>query len=451
MAEGVPAGQADDSHARRLWWGALEVLQQRLLIDQSSRGGLWIASPLPALYAPELLQQYRGWVWAPEALTLLKGLQTSTLLPSDLINAPTDVRDAPTLSCQFQTMPLRAEDGQDPLLLVITPKLQAAIALQGQEGQRRLLMRSEPNLLGQILSLVEKRLKQDDPTQAEVLHQALKELGPLQSSGDLALHFWPELSQRLASMAPTVTLQTTQEAPGIPAKEPSQGDQDAELSLLEAIAHEVRTPLATIRTLIRSLLRRRDLPDRVTERLQQIDTECSEQIDRFGLIFQAAELQRQPDSPSQLARTDLGAMLRLLSPSWRQQLQRREVGFDMAVDDGLPLVLSDPSRLEPMLGGLVDRCSRSLPPGSQLQLTLQPAGARLKLQLISRTPEQMASRASEPMPQEQLGPVLSWNTDTGSLQLSQTATRRLLESLGGRLTQHRDRGLTVFFPIAGQC
>jgi signal transduction histidine kinase len=390
-------------------------------------------------------------VWAPEALTLLKGLQTSTLLPSDLINAPTGVREAPTLSCQFQTMPLRAEDSQDPLLLVITPKLQAAIALQGREGQRRLLMRSEPNLLGQILSLVEKRLKQDDPTQADVLHQALKELGPLQSSGDLALHFWPELSQRLASMAPTVTLQTTQEAPGIPATEPSQGDQDAELSLLEAIAHEVRTPLATIRTLIRSLLRRRDLPDRVTERLQQIDTECSEQIDRFGLIFQAAELQRQPDSPSQLARTDLGAMLRLLSPSWKQQLQRREVGFDMAVDDGLPLVLSDPSRLEPMLGGLVDRCSRSLPPGSQLQLTLQPAGARLKLQLISRTPEQMASRASEPMPQERLGPVLSWNTDTGSLQLSQTATRRLLESLGGRLTQHRDRGLTVFFPIAGQC
>ena len=123
-------------------------------------------------------------------------------------------------------------------------------------------------------------------------------------------------------------------------------------------------------------------------------------------------------------------MLLLLSPSWKQQLKRRDVGFDMAVDDGLPLVLSDPSRLEPMLGGLVDRCSRSLPPGSQLQLTLQPAGARLKLQLISHTPEQIASPTIEPMPQERLGPVLSWNTDTGSLQLSQTATRRLLESLG---------------------
>ena len=451
MAEGVPAGQADDSHARRLWWGALEVLQQRLLIDQSSRGGLWIASPLPALYAPELLQRYQGWVWAPEAFSLLKSLEASTLLPSDLINAPSGVKGDPSVSCRFQTMPLRVEDGQDPFLLVITPDLQAAIALQGQEGQRRLLMRSEPSLLGQILSLIERRLRQDDPAQAEVLHQTLKELGPLQSSGDLALHFWPELSQRLASMAPTVTLQTTHDPQGFTPAETAHGDEDAELSLLEAIAHEVRTPLATIRTLIRSLLRREDLPVKVTERLQQIDTECSEQIDRFGLIFQAAELQRQPEGPSQLARTDLGAMLLLLSPSWKQQLKRRDVGFDMAVDDGLPLVLSDPSRLEPMLGGLVDRCSRSLPPGSQLQLTLQPAGARLKLQLISHTPEQIASPTIEPMPQERLGPVLSWNTDTGSLQLSQTATRRLLESLGGRVTQHRDRGLTVFFPIAEQC
>ena len=46
------------------------------------------------------------------------------------------------------------------------------------------------------------------------------------------------------------------------------------------------------------------------------------------------------------------------------------------------------------------------------------------------------------------GTVLSWNPGTGSLQLSQGATRRLLASLGGRLIQQRDRGLTVFFPVA---
>ena len=47
-----------------------------------------------------------------------------------------------------------------------------------------------------------------------------------------------------------------------------------------------------------------------------------------------------------------------------------------------------------------------------------------------------------------IGPVLNWNPQTGSLQLSQVATQKLLASLGGHVTQRRDTGLTVFFPIA---
>ena len=47
-----------------------------------------------------------------------------------------------------------------------------------------------------------------------------------------------------------------------------------------------------------------------------------------------------------------------------------------------------------------------------------------------------------------LGPVLNWNPQTGSLQLSQNATQKLLASLGGHVTHRRDTGLTVFFPIA---
>ena len=47
-----------------------------------------------------------------------------------------------------------------------------------------------------------------------------------------------------------------------------------------------------------------------------------------------------------------------------------------------------------------------------------------------------------------LGTVLSWNPTTGSLQLTQAATQRLLASLGGRLAHRKERGLTIFFPIA---
>ena len=456
MATGVPAGQASDANARRLWWGGLEVLQDLLEIQDNTAAGIWLAAPLPALYAPDLLQRFQGWVWAPEALDVLSAAERSTLLPPDPLKARETPFPSATSSDHFQRLPLRESDSHDPLLIVITSQLQVALALHGEEGQRQLLMRSEPDILGQALTLVEQRLRLDAPAQADGLQQAVRQLGPLQSSSDLATRFWPLLSERLAGMAPTVMLQTaqaTKSPPPPPEKASERVDEDAELSLLEAITHEVRTPLATIRTLIRSLLRRSDLPQQVLGRLHQIDTECSEQIDRFGLIFQAAELQRQPDSSSALARTDLGAMLNLLAPGWEQQLQRRGLHLELNLENGLPPVLSDPGRLEPMLGGLMDRCSRSLPSGSSLELTLQPAGARLKLQILTRTPDQLSKSVEEHdnLSQERLGPVLSWNTSTGGLQLSQTATRRLLERLGGRLTQRRDRGLTVFFPIADHC
>ncbi len=460
MAQGVSSGGSDDSTARRMWWAALETLQETLLQNEETPAGVWLAAPLPALYAPQLLNSLQGWVWAPQALGALTSPSTS-LLPPDLLRARQSQGGA-TQSLKastFRRLPLHEDDSHDPLLVVITAKVQIALALHGGPSHRQLLMRSEPETLGSVLGLIEQRLKLDAPDQALALHQALEALGPLESSSALGQTFWPSLAVRLASMAPTVTLQASTSAPAQSHQQPQttieQGlaasKADEELSLLEAIAHEVRTPLSTIRTLIRSLLRRNDLPKTAIKRLEMIDTECSEQIDRFGLIFQAAELQRQPESPSVLAQTDLGSMIGLLTPSWEQQLQRRGIELSLAIASNLPSVLSDPSRLEPMLGGLVDRCSRGLPSGSQLVLTLQPAGARLKLQLHGQNPAERGEGLASPEPIAQLGPVLSWNPDTGSLQLSQTATRRLLARLGGRLTQRRDRGLTVFFPLAPHC
>jgi K+-sensing histidine kinase KdpD len=232
-----------------------------------------------------------------------------------------------------------------------------------------------------------------------------------------------------------------------PASPEQRGD---ELGLLEALTHEVRTPLATIRTLIRSLLRRTDLSLVVRERLEQIDSECSEQIDRFGLIFLAAELQRQPaeteetkERSAQLARTDLSALILQLSELWQRQLERRGLRLQVVISPDLPSVLSDPARLETTLGGLIDRFSRGLPSGSRVRLSLRPAGSRLKLQLNSSA----SSGEPDKGQQRAVGPVLSWNPATGSLQLSRQATQRLFRRLGGRLTDRGDQGLTVFFPV----
>jgi hypothetical protein len=435
----VPAGSSDDDSVRRQWWAALATLQEDFLLPLGAQQGVWMASPLPALHEPALLQQLQGWVWAPAELGDL--LQAgSPLLPPGVSTAPARAAGG------FQRLPLLEADGTDPLLLVLTPRLQVAMALLGDPGQRRLVVRFDPPTLSAALSLLDERLQHTDPEQGQRLRQAIQALGPLQSDEQLAQRFWPRLAERLAAMAPSLTLQPLVHRSAAADATAASGPS-SELALLEALTHEVRTPLATIRTLIRSLLRRSDLPELVRQRLQQIDGECSEQIDRFGLIFLAAELQREPPSEDQaLARTDLARLLEQLEPVWRQQLLRRSLAMELRCSPELPPVLSDPARLETVLGGLVDRFSRGLPAGAVVRLSLQPAGARLKLRFSASAA--VLVEPGEAAAAERVGPVLSWNPGTGSLQLSRQATQRLFHSLGGRLAERAGNDLTVFFPVA---
>ncbi|QVL52496.1 MAG: sensor histidine kinase [Cyanobium sp. M30B3] len=449
LTAGVPPGRNDDDCARRQWWAALATLQNDLLLPAADSRGIWLAAPLPALYEPQLLDRLQGWVWTPAPIEGLIGPQPPRLPGSDGV-----VESGSHGGAAFQRLSLLAEDGTDPLLLVITPSVQAGLCLDGPPGGRRLVVRFEPAVLSEALALIHRQLAARDASQARQLRLVLGGLGDLRSDPELGLRFWPRLADRLASMAPSVTLQpvlgrTTSSA---------QAGAGGELALLEALTHEVRTPLATIRTLIRSLLRRQDLSTLVRQRLEQIDGECSEQIDRFGLIFLAAELQRQAPEQgplhdggggdTRLARTDLSALLGQLAELWQRQLDRRSLQLDLQIPPGLPTVLSDPARLETMLGGLMDRFSRGLPAGSSVRVSLQPAGSRLKLQLSSSAwPDGGARTETERDSRRSIGPVLSWNPSTGSLHLSRQATQQLFRQLGGRLTERNGSALTVFFPI----
>ena len=85
MAQGVSSGGSDDSTARRMWWAALETLQETLLKNEEAPSGVWLAAPLPALYSPQLLNSLQGWVWAPQALGALTS-PTTSLLPPDPVS-----------------------------------------------------------------------------------------------------------------------------------------------------------------------------------------------------------------------------------------------------------------------------------------------------------------------------------------------------------------------------
>ncbi|WP_066424562.1 sensor histidine kinase KdpD [Anabaena sp. 4-3] len=238
---------------------------------------------------------------------------------------------------------------------------------------------------------------------------------------------------------------------------PNYSTPNPDVELLQAFAHEVRTPLTTIRTMTRLLLKRRDLPANVINRLEIIDHECTEQIDRMELLFKAAELETCKSAKS--ANTHLTAMsldqvLQQSIPRWQQAAQRRHLTLDVVLPQQLPTVVSNPTMLDQVLTGLMENFTRSLPAGSCIQVQVIPAGDQLKLQLSPQTLSQDTNKVSTPATppiRKALGQLLMFQPETGTISLNISATKHLFQAIGGKLIvrQRPQYGevLTIFLPL----
>nr|WP_250125858.1 HAMP domain-containing sensor histidine kinase [Chroococcidiopsis sp. CCMEE 29] len=230
-----------------------------------------------------------------------------------------------------------------------------------------------------------------------------------------------------------------------------------DVELLQAFAHEVRTPLTTIRTLIRLLLKRRDLATDVLKRLETIDSECMEQIDRMELLFRAAELETSKvnNSSAYLTAMSLEQVLQQSIPRWQQRARRRNLTLEVVLPQQLPTVVSDPRMLDQVLTGLIESFTRSLPAGSHIEVQVIPAGHQLKLQLLSQFQSEDSSKAADSFPvppiRKSLGQLLTFQPETGNISLNLTATKHLFQAIGGKLIvrQRPDQGevLTIFLPL----
>lgn len=227
-----------------------------------------------------------------------------------------------------------------------------------------------------------------------------------------------------------------------------------DVELLQAFAHEVRTPLTTIRTLIRLLMKRRDLGHDVLKRLEIIEHECREQIDRMELMFKAAELETSTakNTNAYLIATSLEQLLQQSIPRWQQSAKRRNLTLDVLMPQHMPTVISHPSMLDQVLTGVIENFTRSLPAGSHIQVQVMPAGDQLKLQLFSQSQcgDDTESFSVSPI-RKSLGQLLMFQPETGNISLNLTATKHLFQAIGCKLIvrqrPHQGEVLTIFLPL----
>ena len=453
MADALKSPIVQQIKAEREWAAAIAALAellQSLLSDPPTDAvaGLVLSGPVPVLSQTELLTAFSTWSFTTD------GLGTIAWLPFQLPPASPLSYPAATST----TLPLFPADplASEQFCLVLTAKFSLVLLLgTDAAGQPTFSFSFDPSAIERTWQALRFRVMLMSPGYLGQLDAYFNQFSPVAPHYQTITHFTHLLMAHL-SVSEVDPREGSRAVPPSftgPTFVPTPDRDGLDVELLQAIAHEVRTPLATIRTLTRSLLKRQELTPDVMKRLEMIDRECSEQIDRFGLIFRAVELETSVTHVTALTATSLAEVLQQSIPRWQKQANQRSLTLNVILPPHLPTVVSDPTMLDQALTGLIDRSARSLPSGSHILVEVSLAGNQLKLQLQSQEAglsDAPCAHSAKPF-LKALGQLLMFQPETGSLSLNMAVTKNLFHALGGKLIvrERPEQGevYTIFLPL----
>jgi hypothetical protein len=485
-ANQVNMAAGSSAKAERQWRLSIAATEKLLLntlatiSTDTKNKGLILAAPAPVFSQLKPIHNL-------ETITFTaKPFNPLALMPFEM---PTVVEKLET-SANEAVLPLLAADplGKEQFCLIFTSKFQLVLVLaEDENGEKAFSFSFEPEVVQQAWKVLGARVMLVNPDEFAHLTELVQKYSAIPSEtknsqgvmttaiapdfriimqfSQLLLAEFPEADDKFGkgqeekerdevfhnSLSPSYYREQQSLNPTLPGS-----SHRSDVELLQAFAHEVRTPLATIRTVTRLLLKQKDLPASAIKRLEMIDRECTEQIDRMELLFRAAELETSTSTNTQgtqLAPMCLEQVLQQSIPRWQQAASRRNLTLDVVLPQKLPTVVSNPNLLDRVLTNLIENFTRSLPAGSRIQVHVIPAGNQLKLQLLPQLSDKdTAIAASCPPPiRKAIGQLLMFQPETGTISLNLTATKHLFQAIGGKLIvrQRHQEGevMTIFLPL----
>lgn len=421
--------------AQGQWRGAIAALEHLLKDDGAETTGIILSSPSLIFSDRQIADQYQ------QVLLLPKSLQDIALCHFQLTGAKSDeAGKAEKKLFEFPLLP------NDPLLneqfcLILTPKFSFVMVLAATTGFQ---FSFDPQAIAELWQILHWRMAFTQPFQFQTLQKLWQNFSPIAPDYRLVSRF----SQLMLRSLPEAATPSTPPMPQ-PDQHPKPSPEinlQPELELLQALTHEIRTPLTTIRTMTKLLLKKKtQFSNDIVKRIEAIEQECNEQIRRMELIFRAAELETPSQKRSvQLIQTSLEQLFLEGTPRWQKQAQRRNVNLDVILPKKLPQVVSDPAMLDQVLSGLIETFTRRLPTGSDVQIQVTTAGNQLKLEVQSHGLGQQCLEKA-------IGQLLIFQPETGSLSLNLDVTKNLFQALGGKLTIRRrasgEEVFTIFLPL----
>ena len=443
-------------NAEKEWRSAIITVEKLLLAEiernqstvSSAKLGLFFSAPVPLLSNSDLVARFQSAVFTADAF------QVNALMPCR--KPLVDQQDQDVDVSPIVQLPLIPQDpiSQEQFCLILTANFGLVLVLgRDAEGNSRFHFSFNPTTLGEVWTTLRSRLVIANYHHLEELESLVNQFAPPTPNYRLITSFSRQLLQHLPDsdalsshqrQVETVSANSGRLQSGFAGK---GATSHVEMELLQALTHEVRTPLTTIRTLTKLLLKRQqDFKPNVVQRLQTIDRECTEQIERMELIFRAAELESTPPTAKsvELVPFSLEHVFQQNIPRWQEKAKRRNVDLEFTLPSSLPKIVSDPGMLDTVLTGLMESCTRSLPTGGHIDVKVSTAGNQLKLQVLSQ-----ATNIDNPF--KSLGQLLTFQPATGCLSLNMDATKNIFQALGGKLTvrqrQEQGKELTIFLPL----
>ncbi|WP_069789872.1 sensor histidine kinase [Cyanobacterium sp. IPPAS B-1200] len=443
------APQKTEVKAQQEWYSAIVSIQQLLHLTISPQcpktvQGVVISSPTPAITHTELVGHLEVAVFSPslEGKMILPACEKNTVF-TDQLFSPINI-------------PLQGQDSlnNEDFCLVLTNEF-SCLLVKGTNSHKQSIFNFsfDPDLINQAWALLRKKLVINYQYQENYLQELINKFSPRSPHYKIVSHFSQCLLEniRLSDLKPSeeiISHSQEKRHQSISLKKTPLPPYP-EIELLQALTHEIRTPLTSIKTLTKLLQKKAKSFPELTKYLEMIEQECSEQINRMDLIFRVAELEATPHKQKELNLVPvcLEQILNQTIPIWKRQAQRRNIVLDFIVPQKLPQVVSDPVILTQMLGGLMEKFTRNIPSGGHFQVLVLPSGDQLKLQFLSESNLNNNQVKC-------LGKLLLFQPETGSLSLNPDVTKHIFNVLGGKLIikQNQNKGevLTVFLPLGKQ-
>jgi len=219
--------------------------------------------------------------------------------------------------------------------------------------------------------------------------------------------------------------------------------------LLADLAHELRTPLATIEAYHEGLVDRVIEPDADTwATLQEATGRLQRLVEDLGLVSRAEEGRL----PLDLDRIDIGEVAERAVESFAPAAQARDIALEVQASPVLPPVTGDRDRLGQVLTNLLANALEHTPDGGRITITVTPTNREVVV-MVSDTGVGIAPEHLPHLFQRfyRADPARRHTAGSG---IGLTISRAIVHGHGGELTAHSDgpgRGATLTFrlPVAG--